>query len=583
MADLVTRLLLNSDQFDNNIKKSTQQTQKFQKTASNIAGAVSKFAGGIGLAVGAFETFNTAVNSCATSQKTFQTVIGTAKESVDSFFTSLTTGDWSIFEDGIINAIKLSKQYVESMRQVGTIIKFGDVKLSENEMLLNKYELEATNPNSTPEQRLEGYRKFQEQAQRTIQETTQTVNEANKELSEALAGKGITIKDARQLRTMLLTNLDPATKEYKELMKYIELRDDATGFFDANFAATRPTKELWAKTQNSYMDNLAALYENFGTDEEQDKLLDMLDRLILYEDRLETAKRQIKDVGLEYEKIENEEHTTKIKTKIDPVLPEGSLAEIQKQISAKKLEFKMAIDQESRYRLDKEIAALEREERTIIFKAKFGDRNIPLENSNPLAGLNTGRTPEIKGEIKMPKVETPVDNMDEFLTSINAINSMVSAISSLSQMKEDDAASWLNWTATVLTSIASVLPAISTLVAARTAEAGANAGAEVSKIPVVGWLMAGAAIASVLAAFASLPSFSTGGIFAGNNTIGDMNLARVNAGEMILNNRQQRNLFNLLNGEGSSFSNTANVQFKIKGTDLIGVLDNYNRKIKKVR
>ena len=29
-----------------------------------------------------------------------------------------------------------------------------------------------------------------------------------------------------------------------------------------------------------------------------------------------------------------------------------------------------------------------------------------------------------------------------------------------------------------------------------------------------------------------------------------MNLARVNAGEMILNNRQQRNLFNLLNGNG---------------------------------
>ena len=31
MADLVTRLLLNSSQFDNNIRQSTQQVQQFQQ------------------------------------------------------------------------------------------------------------------------------------------------------------------------------------------------------------------------------------------------------------------------------------------------------------------------------------------------------------------------------------------------------------------------------------------------------------------------------------------------------------------------------------------------------------------------
>ena len=63
-----------------------------------------------------------------------------------------------------------------------------------------------------------------------------------------------------------------------------------------------------------------------------------------------------------------------------------------------------------------------------------------------------------------------------------------------------------------------------------------------------------------------------------------MNLARVNAGEMILNNRQQRNLFNLLNGNGT-LSNGGNgqVEFKIKGKELVGVLNNYNNKTSKVR
>ena len=97
--------------------------------------------------------------------------------------------------------------------------------------------------------------------------------------------------------------------------------------------------------------------------------------------------------------------------------------------------------------------------------------------------------------------------------------------------------------------------------------------------------MAGAAVASVLSAIATLPSFSAGGIFEGNNTIGDLNLARVNAGEMILNNRQQKNLFNLLNGNGTFTNdrNGGNVTFKIQGKELVGVLNNYNNQKSKVR
>jgi hypothetical protein len=40
MADLVTRLLLNSSQFDNNIRQSTQQVQQFQQVGRNITGMV---------------------------------------------------------------------------------------------------------------------------------------------------------------------------------------------------------------------------------------------------------------------------------------------------------------------------------------------------------------------------------------------------------------------------------------------------------------------------------------------------------------------------------------------------------------
>jgi hypothetical protein len=52
---------------------------------------------------------------------------------------------------------------------------------------------------------------------------------------------------------------------------------------------------------------------------------------------------------------------------------------------------------------------------------------------------------------------------------------------------------------------------------------------------------------------------------------------------MILNNTQQRNLFNLLNENGASGgSASSKVEFKIKGNELVGVLNNYNKRISKV-
>ena len=123
-------------------------------------------------------------------------------------------------------------------------------------------------------------------------------------------------------------------------------------------------------------------------------------------------------------------------------------------------------------------------------------------------------------------------------------------------------------------------------VIAMRATAMANGLANSMKLPFPANLAEWAILASTIASvFASLPSFAEGGIFSGNRTIGDMNLARVNSGEMILNGKQQRNLFNIINygalGGGSDSNNT--VHFRVSGNDLVGVLNNYNNKRSKAR
>lgn len=60
------------------------------------------------------------------------------------------------------------------------------------------------------------------------------------------------------------------------------------------------------------------------------------------------------------------------------------------------------------------------------------------------------------------------------------------------------------------------------------------------------------AVSGVIAAFAAIPKFETGGIVGGSSFYGDRILARVNSGELILNGRQQRALFNQMERPGTN-------------------------------
>ena len=118
---------------------------------------------------------------------------------------------------------------------------------------------------------------------------------------------------------------------------------------------------------------------------------------------------------------------------------------------------------------------------------------------------------------------------------------------------------------------------------ANMAETATAAGKAVSWIPVVGPTLAIAAIGAIMSALLGVISkskFANGGIVQGPSKIGDFNLVRVNGGELILNQRQQKNLFDMIDkNRVNNVNNTAeNVVFTIQGDKLVGVIDNYNKK-----
>ena len=111
----------------------------------------------------------------------------------------------------------------------------------------------------------------------------------------------------------------------------------------------------------------------------------------------------------------------------------------------------------------------------------------------------------------------------------------------------------------------------------------ATASAQAGKKGMIYWIAATlSGLATVASVIGQLSSYSTGGIIEGNSTHGDQVLARVNAGEMILNPRQQSNLFDMLNS-GVSGDSPSSVEFKIRGDVLYGVLHNFNKIHNKIR
>lgn len=120
-------------------------------------------------------------------------------------------------------------------------------------------------------------------------------------------------------------------------------------------------------------------------------------------------------------------------------------------------------------------------------------------------------------------------------------------------------------------------------VAANTASAASSAGASAAKLPFPANLLAVAsAIGAVLAMFAAIPKFATGGVVQGGSTINDLQLARVNAGEMILNGTQQRHLWNAINSDrlGGGL-NGKKVIGVLRGSNMYLLIENYKKQTKK--
>lgn len=182
-------------------------------------------------------------------------------------------------------------------------------------------------------------------------------------------------------------------------------------------------------------------------------------------------------------------------------------------------------------------------------------------------------------EMPLPDLQEKIDQNKDFEKSLNAIGN---AFGSMSSMADGATGSILSYFGNLMNSIATAIPAIKALTTTKKAEATANteaattgAASSVASIPFVGPALAVAAIASVLAALATIPKFADGGIVGGSSFFGDNMIARVNSGEMILNQSQQGKLFDMINSGGSSNHITVDGEARVSGKAMYITIRNY--------
>lgn len=258
----------------------------------------------------------------------------------------------------------------------------------------------------------------------------------------------------------------------------------------------------------------------------------------------------------------------KLKKTEEPKFQVGSIADYQDQIAAINEQLQnqnLSMDVRLNLLFDKE--NLENQAQALI---------------NPLKAKEEAEIAAEEKEKERQKQQE--ERQKKQIEGYQAIGDAASAMGSLmSAAGAEGAGAAMQLVATTANATAQMIPQIMSLIAAKQGEAMANGTASASSLPFPANIAAIASIiATVVGTFASIFSivgkYADGGIIQGASTHGDQLLARVNAGEMILNGSQQARLFNLLDGAGAVGGvGMGQVSFRIKGSDLYGSLSNYSK------
>ena len=587
MSDIVTRLLLKTNDFDANLNKSKKNVNGFQSDIAKMSGVavsgVMKFAGVLGIAVTASEGFNKVMNSSQTLGDEYARTMDGLKGGVDQFFYSIGSGDWTPFMNGLSETIRLAREAYNAMDQLGNTKMSFSYFDAKNQAIVQEQITILKDKDSTEEQK----KAARELLDKTLKDQDEIVGQYKRRSNNAVramvkAAIGLDGVDVSGIDIDKVLKLDVSSagdeqkaqlaKQYKDFVdEYDRLKAKFTTYetvgsgMNVHTVATTDAKALGEAISPMLAKYQDAIQYNAILVKKSDE---WLQNLINVSAAAEAAGRNLSSMTKAANRA-SQSGTGGNPPKEKP--KEGSIAWYDSEISDLNKKLIAETDMQARATIQATINELEQKKVKLKFvvdqeafkiahgEMKDGALPIPIKPTYDKVPTH-GKTGK---DFKLPKHDPlfkkeDIDLNQEYAESLANISGVVG---SMSGVFDDNTASVLQWGVSFLSTVGQAIPKILEMAGANEVEAEtarksaiANmsaAGGEVLKahagIPFVGIALGLAGVAAIIAAMSSMPKYATGGIVPGTSFTGDKVPALLNSGEMILNGSQQSNLFRMLN------------------------------------
>ena len=625
MASIITRLIMDASQYNGGLQKAQKSLDKYidkNMSMSNVmtkaAGSIAKMAGAVGIAMGGIEAMNKAIHSSQSLGDEWDNTINACKSSVDAFFQSLVTGNWDAFNGGILRTIANMKE-LSALRD-----SLADAKLSMGfntrvfERDFARLEGIIDDQTKSIKERQAAFTELQSlinNFQRDVSDTQKgTEKTLLKSLSARFGRSDFTLEDINKY--IAINNNDFSTREekkalqnYQRQLKELQKRQYYAQTVGGGVAGgnvimvedKNVTRQIELfKAQNAELEKQNIL--NNDNDEARKRMIED------YEYALELQQK-----GFEYQKRSLEKQNTVIglnkggsgKNDLPIIYNNQQLNEqIKIAISGEDAASKKILEA---VETGKTLPILTQPIQAVMInsedeKVEGEDPAESLRSKLEMYTLAKGKIQELtdmmsiaNGEEKAYLLEQIdiwkkyVNGLDGVTTKKEQLNKVSSsieamgqALSQMGQISDSVFGQMFSYIGGIAGAVAQAIPAIDTLIAAQKAQANANAesavsgaASSVSSIPFIGPMLAVAAAASVLAAIMNVPNFAEGGNVIGGSNYMDGITARVSSGEMIMNEADQKKLYNAIHsGElGGGSSRTV-----VTGEQIVTVVNNYGKR-----
>lgn len=625
MASIITRLIMDASQYNGGLQKAQKSLDKYidkNMSMSNVmtkaAGSIAKMAGAVGIAMGGIEAMNKAIHSSQSLGDEWDNTINACKSSVDAFFQSLVTGNWDAFNGGILRTIA-------NMRELSALRdSLADAKLSMGfntrvfERNFARLEGIIDDQTKSIKERQAAFTELQSlinNFQRDVSDTQKgTEKTLLKSLSARFGRSDFTLEDINKY--IAINNNDFSTREEKKALQNYQrqLKELQKRQYYAQTVGGGVAGGNVIMVENKNVTRQIELFKAQNAELEKQNILN--------NDNDEARKRMIEDYeyalelqqkGFEYQKRSLEKQNTVIglnkggsgKNDLPIIYNNQQLNEqIKIAISGKDAASKKILEA---VETGKTLPVLTQPIQAVMInsedeKVEGEDPAESLRSKLEMYTLAKGKIQELtdmmsiaNGEEKAYLLEQ-IDIWKQYVNSLDgvttkkeqlnkvssSIEAMGQALSQMGQISDSVFGQMFSYIGGIAGAVAQAIPAIETLIAAQKAQANANAesavsgaASSVSSIPFVGPMLAVAAAASVLAAIMNIPNFAEGGNVIGGSNYMDGITARVSSGEMIMNEADQKKLYNAIHsGElGGGSSRTV-----VTGEQIVTVVNNYGKR-----